>query len=420
MPGAASEGVSDSVDLSCAPRAGEPPGDPIQRLTLRCAFLAFYGAGVLAVVGGPIPVQPGAHARAMSGGFATLFVLSFLCRMVPRATRTPLRRPRLGGVGAVLLLFAALADVAGAAQWAPPVLGALWLGATVCWTASLGATWLTPRAQRPWFGGWIGGGLVALAACGVLAAGSALVGWQEGLARVPAGILLGGLTPIALGLSVKMLPSLGGVGPARRESATVPPLLVATVGVSVVVGVVAADPFFCLLGELGLLALAVAALRAAGWLRLRDDGTDGAREARRHPDVRSLRWSGRFAWACLGVGLAVLLVSHGAQMWGIAAVGTRSPALLDVIALHIVGVGFLVALMLGVGQRLLPGFVRADVRWPAVRDLPLLLVAAALGARVLAALEPTQDWALSSAAWLLLGAVALVHLQVAPTIRAPG
>lgn len=415
----------------------EPVGDRVQRAALRMALLAFYGGGVLAIsalflprgvfldpvsgVWGRLPSDAAAHSRAMALGFCALFVLSFLCRMVPRATRTPLVRPRLAGAGAVLLLGAAVFDGAGGLQTQVGglVLGACWLGAVGAWAGSLGATWRRRRAPLPWFGGWIGGGLLVLGGVGLASGVAAILGQHDTLARVASATLFGGITPIAAGLSVKMLPSMGGVGPADREAARVPTLLVAAVGGTVAAGFVLAEPFLTFLGHLGLLVVVGMALRGLGWLRLRSDGHPAAQASRQDPESRALRWSGRVAWLALMVGLATGLVAHGASTWGLepAGLSTRS---LEVLSAHLIGAGFLVTLMLGVGQRLLPGFVRSDVRWPRLRHGLLILMVGALLTRVAATVAPaTMPWALHGALGLLLFAVLLFHVQVSPSIRAP-
>jgi hypothetical protein len=437
--------------LECAlPSAGEPPaglarrpepaGDPIQRATLRMSLLAFYGGGMFAVsalflpggvfldpVGGlwrHLPADPPAHARGMALGFISLFVLSFLCRMVPRGTRTPLVRPRLALAGAVLLLAATLVDVAGALRWGVPggaALGLLWLGAVVCWAGSLGATWRDRRGPLPWFAGWIGGGLVGMAVCFTAGGLGALFGSIELVERVAVAVLFGGLTPIAAGLSVKMLPALGGVGPSNRALATVPTSVVAGVGVTTSAGLLAGEPLVALVGVMGLVVLVGVALRAMGWLGLRRDGDQAVQESRRDPDVRALRWSGRVAWLWLILGLLLAQVALGAQAWGLALVAGHSTRDLLVLATHLVGGGFLVTLMLGVGQRLLPGFVRADVRWTRLRHAVWILMLSTVALRAVASLIPARvPWALQVALGLLLLAVVLFQLQVGRSIRSPG
>lgn len=418
---------------------GEPVGDSVQRLALRLSLLGFYGGGVLAIsalflprgvfldpVGGPLshlPLDPAAHSRAMVLGFCSLFVLSFLCRMVPRLTRSPLARPHLARLGAIALLAASLADVAGAMGWGrggPWLLGGLWLLALVGWTASLGGTWRGRTAPLPWFAGWISGGLLGLALCVGAAGVSALFGWTEVLGRVPAATLLGALTPIAAGLSVKMLPAMAGVGPANRGAATAPGTVVASVGCSLSLGVLAAQPFLGLVGVLGLVVLAVAALRGTGWLLVRSDGDERIAAARMAPDARSLRWSGRLAWLALGAALIVECVGFAASVWGLGAVAGRPVREVHVLGLHLLGTGFLVTLMLGVGQRLLPGFVKADVRWPRLRHAVFFGMVLTVLLRPAALLFPAQiPWALHAALGTLLFCVMLFHLQVAPSIRSP-
>ncbi len=438
----------DTVDCADPPEGevpgpnpiSEPPGDPVQRATLRMSLLAFYGGGLFAVsalflprgvfldpVGGVwsfLPADPPAHARGMALGFISLFVLSFLCRMVPRGTRTPLVRPRLALAGAVLLLAATLVDVAGALRWGVPgrsALGLLWLGAVVCWAGSLGATWRDRRGPLPWFGGWIGGGLVGMAVCFTAGGLGALFGSIELVERVAVAVLFGGLTPIAAGLSVKMLPALGGVGPSNRDLANVPTTVVAVVGVTASSGLLAGEPFLALVGVIGLLALVGVALRAMAWLSLRRDGAPAVQESRRDPDVRALRWSGRAAWLGLLLGLVLALVALGGEAWGLNLVGGHSTRDLLVLATHLVGGGFLVTLMLGVGQRLLPGFVRADVRWTRLRHLVWILMVGTVALRAIASLIPARvPWALHGALGLLLFAVVLFHLQVGRSIRSPG
>ncbi len=432
--------VPPDADPADPKARSEPAGDPVQRATLRMSLLAFYGGGMFAVsalflprgvfidpVGGLwsyLPADPPAHARGMALGFISLFVLSFLCRMVPRGTRTPLVRPQLALAGAILLLAATLVDVAGGLRWGVPgrsALGLLWLGAVVCWAGSLGATWRDRGGPLPWFAGWIGGGLVGMAVCFIAAGLGALFGSIELVERVAVAVLFGGLTPIAAGLSVKMLPALGGVGPSNRALATVPTSVVAVVGVTVSAGLLAGEPFLALVGVIGLLALVLVALRAMAWLALRRDGAPAVQESRSDPDVRALRWSGRAAWLGLLLGLLLALVALGAQAWGLDLVAGHSSRDLLVLATHLVGAGFLVTLMIGVGQRLLPGFVRADVRWTRLRHVAWILMVAAVAVRAIASLIPARvPWALHGALGLMLLAVVLFHLQVGPSIRSPG
>ncbi len=412
---------------------GEPVGDRVQRAALRMSLVGFYGGGVLALSGLFLPpagdgrprllVAPEAHARAMALGFVALFILSFLCRMVPRLTRSPLAHPRLAELGAAALLAATLLDTAGAMTWGgvgPLLLGGLWLLAVVGWAGSLGSTWLGRTAPLPWFAGWIGGGLLTLGLCVGVASASALLGWTDVLGRVPAATLLGALTPIAAGLSVKMLPAMSGVGPADRGAATVPLLLVAAVGATVSLGMLVGQPFVALVGLLGLAVLSGSALKGTGWLRLRRDGDERLQGIRMEPDARALRWSARLAWAALGAGLLVLIVGLGATVSGQHELAGRPLREAHVLGVHLVGAGFLVTLMLGVGQRLLPGFLRADVRWPRVRYAVFFGMLVSLLLRVAAGLVPAAlPWALHAALGALLASVALFHVQVSPSIRSP-
>lgn len=387
------------------PRAptGEPPGDPLQRQAVRLAGLGLLGALLpsirLAWPGSPIPWDAGSHARAMAFGFVGVFVLGFLLRILPRTRAVPLPHPRWAQVGLWGLAGTALADGAGLDHTV--ALACAWGASWVALARSLGAAWFAPKKAEVWFEPWLGGGLLGMA---VSAAGAVvgLGGAPELAARAPAAFLIGGATPLALGLTVRMLPPMAGIGPPDRATATrigrASPLLAGGAAAGVLSGWSPAVGA----GVLAVAGLGLGAAWCLGGLRLRRDGEPAQAAARLQGDSAVLRATARANYAALSVGL-VLLIGGGFE--GAWAAGV-----------HTIGLGFLAALALGVAQRIVPGFVGGDVRWPRLRALPAGLVFGALALRLGAVGHPAL---LLPAAALLACAWLAFALQIGPMLRAP-
>ena len=218
-----------------------------------------------------------------------------------------------------------------------------------------------------------------------------------------------------------MVPSLCGVGPVDRDA-------VASVGrwmlgpaVALCVG---------LLADAAILVGPAATLLAAGilrtvaamrWLRVRADGDELARRVRNRPEALALRWTARAAWASLALALAALLA------WAVGSVmpeGGTAPGWVMTawaLAIHLVGLGFLGGMILGIGQRVLPAFVRDDVRLPRLRYVTGMLWGAALITRLGAVVDPsTARLLLPLSMALLLAGVALFVVQVGKSMRSPG
>jgi hypothetical protein len=379
---------------------GEPSGDGLQRLAVRLAGVGLVGA-LLPLVGlrwpgGAIPWDPNAHARGMAFGFIAVFILGFLLRILPRARRGSLPHPRVARVGLVGLAVASVVDGAGLSG-----VGLVWLwgGAIAALGGPLLAAWQLPRKTPVWFEGWIGAGLLGMA----LASAGLLMGLWTGDAvagRAPAAFLLGGATPVTLGLGVRMLPPMAGVGPPDRDRASkvgrAAPLLAAGSALGILHG--------GLWGQMAAAAAVGALLSGAAWslrgLRQRDDGDPDRAAARLEPSPRILRATARGAFLCAGGGLLILGLLPAARSGGV----------------HLIGLGFLSAMALGVASRVVPGFVRGTVRWPRLEAAPWMLLLAALVVRLGGLTRPEF---LFPSAVLLLAAWALFAAQIQPCLHAP-
>ena len=382
---------------------GEPVGDPLQRSAVRLAGLGLLGA-LLPLVkfgwsGAPVPWDAGAHARAMAFGFVGVFVLGFVMRILPRTRAVPLPHPRWAHAGLWGLAMTALADGAGLQHTG--LLAVAWGGSFAALARSLVAAWFAPRQAEIWFAGWIGGGLAGMgtAAAGAVAGLAGLPGLAQ---RAPAAFLIAGATPLALGLTVRMLPPMAGIGPPDRDTAArigrTSPLITSVAAA----GILSGWPVGVAAGLAAVAALAVGALWSLRGLRLRSDGDASQAAARQEPATAVLRATARANYVALAFGMALLA---GHRFEGSWAAGT-----------HTIGLGFLAALALGVAQRIVPGFVGGDVRWPRLRALAALLVFGAWAARLGAVAHGAL---LLPAAGLLGGAWLVFALQIAPTLRAP-
>lgn len=383
---------------------GEPAGDPLQRLAVRAAGLGLLGALLpltrLQWAGSIVPLDPQAHARAMALGFLGVFVCGFLFRILPRTRRGSLPGAPLARVGVLALPAVALADGAGLTH--PGWLAAGYGVGGLLVAIPLARCWFSPRRTTVWFGGWLAAGLLGMA-LGWLGLWGGLL-FSPGVAgRAPTAFLVAGVVPLTLGLAVRMLPPMSGIGPndrgrAQRIGERAPPLAVAA-SVLLLSGRAVLAPA----AALGLLILAGGAVASLNGLKLRGDGEPDRRDARREAAPTLLRWTARVAFGFLAAGLALLAIRPaGPESWS--------------AGVHAIGVGFLCALALGVGQRIVPGFVRSEVRWPRVRALSGLLLLFAVVARLLAEVDPR--W-LPAGGLALAGAWVVFALQIGPTLRAP-
>ncbi len=382
----------------------EPSGDPLQRLGLQLALVSLVAGLVpllgLAWAGVPRAVDPLAHARIMAFGFVGLFILSYLLRIVPRSRRVSLPRPSWGRAGLWLGAAAACVDGAGAPL---QVVAGLWGASSVGLAGSLGAAWFSERRTAIWFEGFVGSGLVGCA----IAAAALVFGLFSGMAvawRAPVALVGGGLLPIALGVSLRMLPALAGVGPVDREKAAAAGKRLAPVAPVVAIALLIDDPVGEAFAAAGIAWLVLRSAALLRWTQQRNDGGAQQAERRQDDDVVALRWHSRVAYAAAIAGALALLV------W----VLDGAPRSLGV---HLLGLGFLAGLALSVGQRIMPSFHRADVRWPKARHGVGVLYCVALGLRIAAFWLPSL---LVPAAVLLLACVGLFFAQIRSSLKTPG
>jgi hypothetical protein len=384
--------VSDGVSED----SGEPAGDPLQRLAVGLAGLGLLAA-LLPVLGLGHPLRAGAHARAVAFGVFGVFVLGFLARILPRARGAPLARPALARGGLLLWTLGAVVEGVGAAPEEACAL--IWGAGAVALAASFGPTLAAGARERAWFEGWVAAGLLgmALASAGLVAG---LLG-VPGLADRAAGAFLaGGAAPITLGLTVRMLPPLAGIGPPDRARAAragrfAPPVAALIAG-SLLAGRTG-------IGGAGLLGLGLAAVASLRGLRERGDGSEAQAAARRERAPTVLRNGARVAFASGALGALLVILGGSDPRWRSAG-------------LHGVGLGFLAGIASGVAQRVVPGFVRGELRWPRLASAAPILLTLALSIRWAAVIAPRL---LPAAACTLLAAWAVFALQVGPSLRRP-
>ncbi len=381
--------------------ANEPPGDPIQRLALRLAGLG--GAAALLALGpilgpwSPLPARPDAHARVMAFAFIGLLVLGFLMRILPRARGVALPHPGWARAGASIWAATAWLDALGIAPTLP--LALLWGAGAVALGRALVGVWFAADRGPAWFEGWVAGGLLgmggAVLALVVGAAFSPVV-----LARAPTAFLVAGAAPLTLGLAIRMLPPLSGVGPPDRKRAErhgrVASWAVAGACMSLLAGV-------GWLAALLLGGLMAAALSSLGWLGRRTDGDPASAAARDELAPRLLRGTARLAFGGLGLGLLAL---------GLSGRIPQAPS----ASAHLVGLGFLAAMAMGVAQRIVPGFLAGELRWPRAAAVAPALLLLALVLRMTALWWPGL---LGAASLALAAAWVVFALQIQPTLRSP-
>lgn len=409
----------------------EPPGDAVHRTAVKLSLVALLLGGVLPLLPALVPrsgawvrLAPDAHARAMTFGFIGLFVVAFLFRIVPRGRAEKLRRPRLAEAACVAICLAAVLDGVGAIRWGLGGRAAL----SVCWgfglvglLATLGVCWRGVTRPNPWVEGWVGAGLVSMTMVGVVLTVAPVAGFDAVLRRAPAAFLFAGLVPVTVGFGARMIPALCGIGPVDRDAVAAVGRWMMGPAVALTVGLLADAAI--LVGPAATLLVA-GILRAAAamrWLRIRTDGDALEERARSRPEAVALRWTARASWALLALAQVALLA------WAVSRVmpeGTATPAwggMAWVLAIHLVGLGFLSGMTLGIGQRVLPAFVRDDVRLPRLRYGTGLLWFGAVAARVAATVDPsTARVSLPLSMALLLAGVGLFAVQVRRSLRSPG
>ncbi len=433
----------------------EPPGDPVQRLAVRLSLVALVAGGVTPLL--PmlwpasarwLPLDPAAHARAMTFGFVGLFVLGFLFRIVPRGRVAAFPRPKLAAAACVAICVAAVLDGAGAMGWTvggaaaestpgPALLGVaaeatgfplgrlllsgLWTFVLVALLATLGVCWRGDRRPNPWVEGWVGAGLASMVVVGAVLAIGPLAGGDDLLANAPGAFMFGALIPVTVGLGARMVPALSGVGPVDRDAvarvgAWMPiPALALTLGLLGDAPAIAGPAGTVV--AVGILVVA----RAMRWLRLRPEADALELRARMQPAAVALRWLARAAWTCLALAQIALVAGAAGAM--LSSEGA-SPAWVTqawIAAVHLAGLGFLGGMMFGVGQRVMPAFVKEEVRWPRLRHAAGALLLAAVALRVLATVDPaTAGVTLPAAMLAFLAAAAVFAAQVSPTLHKPG
>lgn len=384
----------------------EPLQDPLHRLALRASGLAFVAA-MAAITPllwpGPSTARwlggaAAAHSWAMALGFAPLFVLAFLLRIVPRATGR-LRRPALvpWAVRVHLAATVAAAVDGGGLGLAPAAV--LFLGAAVLWALSLGHTSFDVGRTDPWFLPWVRAGWLGLAGAVALALLS-LLGHCTVFAAAHCA-LVAALVPITVGLSGRMLPALAGIGPLDRERMGRAGRLAVGLSVAWPFALAAGAASTAILAVLnaGLIAYAASGLH---WLRATTSLAD-LPVTDRGP-AAMVRWVSRGAWGLL------------ALVWATLAASALGPIALRSGAMHLLGLGFLGAMMVAVAQRVLPAFVRASVRWPRAIALPSITLSIALVLRLVA----LHDARALVPSWLFAAATgAAVVLQVSAVVRPP-
>ena len=398
----------------------EVPHDRLHRGTLRLSGLAFlFGLAAVSPLIWPSVSSPtwlagsrDAHANTMGLGFLPLFVLAFLLRIVPRAAGG-LRHPKAATLAIVshaafviLTAIPALSTPTGRVAQAVAL-----VGACSGWAASLGLSVFQARGEEGgWFLPWIKAGLLGLFAAALLYLLN-LFGLAAAATEAPGLVMFGGLVPITVGLSGRMLPALAGIGPLNRDLVRRAGRLVIWVAPLPALAVFVDQPWLgvasvvMILGACASVAYGLRGLRATT-----DLATLPPAEA---APAAMLRLSARAAWLLLGPGLVfhVLAFVQAAHPGRSGAVPWRS------LGNHMIGIGFLGLMMIGVATRVLPAFVRGRVRWPRLLGLPSLLCFLALALRIGGAFWPAL---LPPAFVVLLASATFFAVQVSGVIRPPG
>jgi uncharacterized integral membrane protein len=298
------------------------------------------------------------------------------------------------------------------------VLAGLWTIALYGWTGSLGACFLSEARSNGWYERWVGGGLLAL----LLVVFALITGFALDLdlflRQAGPAALLAAFAPITVGLTARMLPHLGGVGPVDREavrrSGRDVPLwtFLLCIGLLIDVPLVAAPAALALAWRIAGVA------RSVRWFALRTEGGLVDAAGRQAPPNRDLRLLARGAWLALLLGWLLVSGALAMRAVGVAPSSLPPPRTLWLGGLHSVGIGFLAGMMFGVSQRVLPAFVAGELRWPRLRKGAAALLLGALLFRLCAVFLPTTTaWALHGSLWLMLLAATLFLLQIGPSWR---
>ncbi len=320
-----------------------------------------------------------AHAHAQLFGFVGAFIAAFGYHLLPRFVRRPLPFPRLARASFWLLGGGALLHFLGqpASHWAPgfwlmALSGPLLAAGGVAFALQVVAL-LRGFDSREGFHRWVIAGSVGYAlACvlaGVLSVRAGLLGERlypyDEVQAVWTLALFGGLVPFTLGVGARMaLPMLFG-GVVRTG-----PFLAAFGLLLVGAPLLFLSSFFPALQLAGLAALGASLLLAALAFLL--------------PRGRVLPLSADpFFSACVFGAYLCLAVAGAAYLAAAAAgaLGGRVDLLVLDAARHLVTVGFLVLLIVGMGLRLLPSLRGTYLRSPGLRWWVFGLLALAVVAR---------------------------------------
>ncbi len=415
----------------------EPEGDRLSRLGIRLSLLCFFFPGVIALSAhlsaktvGWLPYSPQAHAHGMVLGFAALFVLALLFRIIPRGRTDPLPRHLWAASGLCSTAAACLVGYLGLTlPWLPIrwITGALWAGALIGIAGSLGACFQGRGPAGLWWDDWLSAGLASMGVTALILSFATFCEALDIVAHAPRALLWGALCPIAVGLTPRMIPALGDVGTPDRNEVLAASRHATMLSVLLTIAVLLNWSPLIVISATALTVLYVRVFRATAMLRLATPDTM-SRISEPAPAARTLRWMTRAAWLSMAASQAVLIPGHLLPL-----IATQIPLFLSkpvisawsstlvVLGYHLLGLGFIIGMVLAVGQRVIPAWLAEDIRWPLLRPAVGILWLCALIGRIAAELVPeARGLLLHAALWLLVTGVLLFVGQIMRSMRPRG
>ena len=278
-----------------------------------------------------------------------------------------------------------------------------------------------------WWDGWLRAGLTSMGLTILILSLATFYDAPDIVIRAPRALLWGALCPIAVGLSPRMIPALGDVGTPDRNEVLAASRYATTLSALLTIALLLTWTPLIVTSATVLTVLYARIFRATAMLRAATPDSI-ERIGKPDPAARTLRWMTRAAWLSMAASQAALIPGHLLPL-----IAARLPLFLSepvtstwsstlvVLGYHLLGLGFIIGMVLAVGQRVIPAWLAEDIRWPLLRPAVGILWLCALIGRIAAELVPeARGLLLHAALWLLVTGVLLFVGQIMRSMRPRG